>query len=46
MQVSLLKHNTEQVYIRSAPSTNEAHLQQQMGVKPLLPIIKQNNIAI
>lgn len=26
MQVSLLKHNTEQVYIRSAPSLNEAYL--------------------
>jgi hypothetical protein len=46
MQVSLLKHNTEHVYIRSAPSPNEAHLQQQMGVKPLLPIIQQNKLAI
>ncbi len=46
MQVSLLKHNTEQVYIRSAPLPNEAYLQHQMGVKPLLPIIKKNNIAI
>ena len=25
MQVSLVKHNTQQVYIRSAPSTNEAY---------------------
>jgi transposase len=46
MQVSLLKHNTEQVYIRSAPTTNQAYLQQQLGVKPLLPIIKKNNIAV
>ena len=46
MQVSLIKHNTEQAYIRSAPTTNEAYLQQQMGVKPLLPIIRQNKLAI
>ncbi len=46
MQVSLVKHNTEQAYIRSAPSANEAYLLQQIGVKPLLPIIKQNKIAI
>ena len=46
MQVSLLKHNTEHVYIRSAPSPQEAHLQQQIGVKPLLPIIQQNKLAI
>ena len=45
MQVSLIKHNTEQAYIRSAPTTNEAYLQQQMGVKPLLPIIRQNKLA-
>ncbi len=46
MQVSLVKHNTEQAYIRSAPTTNEVYLQQQMGVKPLLPIIRQNKLAI
>jgi transposase len=46
MQVSLVKHNTEQAYIRSAPTTNEVYLQQQMGVKPLLPIIKHNKLAI
>jgi hypothetical protein len=46
MQVSLLKNNKEHVYLRSAPSSNEAYLQQQMGVKPLLPIIQQNKLAI
>jgi len=46
MQVSLLKHNTEQIYIRSAPSTNEAYLQQQMAIKPLLPIIQRNKLGI
>jgi transposase len=46
MQVSLLKHNTEQVYIRSAPSSNQAYLQQQMGIKPLIPIIQQDKLAI
>jgi len=46
MQVSLVKHNTEQAYIRSAPTANEAYLQQQMGVKSLLPIIRQSKIII
>ncbi len=46
MQVSLVKHNTEQAYIRSAPTANEAYLQQQMGVKSLLPIIKHSKLAI
>jgi hypothetical protein len=39
MQVSLLKHNTETIYVRSAPATNEAFLQQQLGIKPMMPII-------
>ncbi len=46
MQLSLLKHNTELIYIRSASTTNQAYLQQQIGVKPLLPIIKENKLAI
>jgi len=46
MQVSLLNYNTEQIYIRSAPTTNEGYLQQQMGVKPLLPIIQRNKLVI
>ncbi len=46
MQVSLLKHNTETIYVRSAPATNEAYLQQQLGVKPLMPIIAQDKFAL
>ena len=39
MQVSLIKHNTEEVYLRSAPAQNETLLQQQMGVKSLPSIV-------
>ena len=46
MQVSLLKHNTETIYVRSAPTTNEAYLQQQLGVKPLMPIISQDKFTL
>ena len=46
MQVSLIKHDTEQVYIRSMPTANETYLQQQMMVKPLPPLINQNKLSI
>ncbi len=46
MQVSLMKHNSETIYIRSAPATNEAYLQQQLGVKPLMPIIPQDKFTL
>jgi transposase len=39
MQVSLLQHNQQEVYIRSKPQDKEAALQQRMGLKPLLPIL-------
>ena len=39
MQLSLIRHNTEEVYLRSAPGQHEALLQQQMAVKSLPPII-------
>lgn len=45
MQVSLLKHNTEEVYIRSAPSENEVYLQQKMGLKPILPLTPANKFS-
>jgi len=45
MQVSLIKHNTEQIYIRSDLTSNESYLQQQMGIKPL-PIIQEKKLAI
>lgn len=46
MQLSLLRHNTENVYVRSKPSENEAYLQQQIGVKPLLPVISINKLSL
>ena len=46
MQVSLIKHNTEQVYLRSNPNENEAYLQQQMGVKALPSLIAQNKLSL
>lgn len=46
MQVSLLKHNAEKIYIRSAPGDKEACLQQNMNLKPLPPIITQSQFSI
>lgn len=46
MQVSLLKHQGDQVYLRSSPTPNEIYLQQQMAVKPLPPVVGQKKISI
>lgn len=46
MQVSLVKHNTKNIYIRSTPGIDEGYLQQQMGLKPLLPIIAEDRLAL
>ncbi len=46
MQLSLLKHNTEEVYIRSTPSDNEVYLQQKLGLKPLMPLTPATKIII
>lgn len=46
MQLSLLQHNNEQVYVRSALSENETCLQQQMGVKLLPPVIHYSKLSI
>ena len=46
MQLSLLKHNTEEVYIRSTPSENEVYLQQKMGLKSLMPLTPATKIII
>lgn len=46
MEVSLIKHNTEQVYLRSNPNENEAYLQQQMDVKALPTLIAQNKLSL
>lgn len=44
MQVSLLQHNHQQVYIRAKPQDKEAALQQKMGLKPLLHILTKNQL--
>lgn len=46
MQVSLLQHNDEKVYIRSAQSTNEVTLQKAMGVQPLQPLVREDRLIM
>jgi transposase len=45
MQVSLLKHNQQQVYIRSKPQEKEAALQQKLGLKQLPPIVPETQLS-
>ena len=44
MQVSLLQHNHQQVYVRAKPQDKEAVLQQKMGLRQLLPILPKNQL--
>lgn len=46
MQVSLLNHNSEEIFVRSTPATNEVYLQQQLGVTPLLPVTPAKKFKI
>ena len=39
MQVSLLNHNGDKIYLRSSPQAHEAALQQRLGLRPLPPIL-------
>jgi hypothetical protein len=41
MQVSLMLHNNEKVYLRFAPQPHEQTLQRCLGVKPLPPILAE-----
>lgn len=41
MQVSLLRHNGEKVYLRSTPQPHEQALQRKLGLKPLPPILAE-----
>lgn len=46
MQVSLLQHNEEQIYLRSKPLDGQVILQQKLGLKllpPLLPVLQLKN---
>jgi transposase len=45
MQVSLLEHNGQKVYLRSVPHQHEAKLQQQLGLKPLPPILPEQRLT-
>jgi transposase len=46
MQVSLLAHNTENVYVRSAQSPQEITLQKNLGLKPLQPLTPEDSLNI
>lgn len=46
MQVSLLAHNTQNVYVRSTQSQEEITLQQNLGLKSLQPLTQQDSIKI
>ena len=45
MQVSLLQHNGQKIYLRSTPHLHEAKLQQFLGLKPLPPILPHSKLA-
>lgn len=45
MQVSLLQHNEQRVYVRSKPQDKEGALQQKLGLKQLIPIIPESQIS-
>ena len=46
MQVSLIATTTEKLYIKSAPTEIEPKLIQSMGLKALLPMIKEKDMKI
>ena len=44
MEVSLLLHNEQKVYLRSTPHQHEIKLQQHLGLKPLSPILPEQRL--
>lgn len=44
MQVSLLQHNEEQIYLRANPKDGQGVLQQKLGLKLLPPILPKHQI--
>ena len=46
MQVSLIQHESKQIYIRSTPSENEKRLQKYLKIAPLLPMIQADRIRL
>ena len=45
MQLSLLKHNENNVYLRSFPTQSEAQLQQLLGLKQLPPLLPADQLS-
>jgi hypothetical protein len=45
MQVSLLKHHEEQIYLRAKPQDGQSILQQKLGLKLLPPILPKSQIS-
>jgi transposase len=45
MQVSLLNHNGQKVYLRSTPQPHEVKLQQSLGLKQLPPILPGQQLS-
>ncbi len=45
MQVSLLEHNGQKVFLRSTPQPHEAKLQQLLGLKTLPPLLPQQHLT-
>jgi len=46
MQVSLVQHNQDQIYLRAKPIDEQAILQQKLGLKPLPPLFPINQLNI
>ena len=46
MQVSLLAHNTENVYVRSAQTPQEITLQKNLGLKAINPLTPEDSLKI
>lgn len=46
MQISMVETTTEQLYIKSAPTELEPIILQGLGIKPLLPMIKPQDLNI
>jgi len=45
MQVSLLEHNKQKVYLRSTPHPHETRLQQALGIRQLPPLLPQHQLS-
>ena len=45
MQLSLLQHNQEQVYILSKPSAHQSLIQQKLGLKQLPPLLAADQLS-